>query len=74
MLYGPLNGPLIDKIIGLPLFLISGKRHAQEGMANLRRLIEDDIAAGRIFSPDARGVSEPDRAAAVASALGDLVD
>jgi uncharacterized protein YndB with AHSA1/START domain len=72
MKWTPLQGPLLDKLIGFPLFFLKYKPLAHEGMAKLRQLIEEDIANGRVSIPESVDVTNADRDAAADAALTGL--
>lgn len=69
MKYTPLNGPLIERLVGIPLFIFKYKPLAQKGMAKLRDLIEEDLEQGRVTRLDARSVTPGATEAAAAAAL-----
>jgi hypothetical protein len=69
MKYGPLRGPLIEKLIGIPRFLVVIRPRTRQGMRDLRLMMEDDIATGRVPSPETVEVSNDERDAAAAAAL-----
>jgi uncharacterized protein YndB with AHSA1/START domain len=65
MTYFPLRGPVVDRIVGMLIVLLTVKRSARKGMRKLRQLMEDDIVAGRILDHDENMVD--DRAVALAA-------
>lgn len=69
MKYGPLMGPLVERLIGVPLFLLRIKPQVKEGMTSLRTLMEEDIAEGRVSRPKAIDLSDKGLDAAVVAAL-----
>lgn len=69
MKYTPLRGPLIDRALGVPVFFLKIKRLTQQGMAELRRMIEDDLAAGRVFAPEQVDISDDVKEAAARAAM-----
>lgn len=72
MKYGPLRGPLIERVVGFILFSLKYRRRAEQGMTMLRRMIEDDLAKGRVSVPGQRPVGDDARNAAADAALADL--
>ncbi len=72
MKYGPLRGPLIERLIGVPVFYLIAKSRIKEGMTKLRLLMEDDIAHGRVSIPEPLEITRNEREGAAASALADL--
>ena len=72
MKYGPLRGPLIERVIGSALFFLKYKPLAKEGMTKLRLLMEEDILNGRVSIPEQVDVTADDRDAAAVSALTSL--
>ncbi len=67
--YGVLRGPLREKIVAMPRFFIKIKPRVQEGMTQLRQLIDEDIANGLISVPDRIDIGRKDRDAALDAAL-----
>jgi hypothetical protein len=67
--YTPLDGPLIERIVGIPIFFFKIKRQVEDGMANLRELMEEDIAAGLATRFERQTVDEKSRDIAIATAL-----
>jgi uncharacterized protein YndB with AHSA1/START domain len=72
MKYGPLRGPLIDKVISLPRFLFTIKPRIREGMRDLRLVMEEDIAKGRVPIPESAEVTSDDVDTAITAALTNL--
>lgn len=72
MKYTPLRGPLIEKIVGFFIFFLKQKSLSQAGMAKLRRLIEEDIAEGRVSTTQPVEVSSDVRDSAADDALSGL--
>lgn len=73
MKYGPLHGPLIEQVVGFVLFLLKFRRLASQGMASLRLLIEEDLAAGRVLVPEGVELTERERNAAAEASLSRLL-
>ncbi len=69
--YTPLQGSVIERIIGVPIFFFKIKGQIEEGMANLRKLMEGDIVAGLVESVERRTVDEESREVAIAAALSE---
>ncbi len=67
--YTPIQGPLIERIVGIPIFILRIKGQIKEGMANLRKLMEEDIAAGLVAKVERQTVDEKSRDSAIAAAL-----
>lgn len=67
--YTPLQGSVIERIIGVPIFFFKIKGQIEEGMANLRKLMEEDIAAGLVKKVERQTVNEKSRDAAIGEAL-----
>jgi uncharacterized protein YndB with AHSA1/START domain len=67
--YTPLQGPLIERMLGVPIFFLKIKGQIRQGMVNLRELIDEDIAAGRVARVEHPTVDDKSRHAAIAAAL-----
>ena len=72
MKWAPPRGPLIERGVGLVLFLFKTRRHTQEGLTKMRLLIEKDIANGTISIPEPIDITKDDRNAAADAALTGL--
>lgn len=70
--YAPLRGPLVLRAIMMVMFHLVAKRQIAGGMAELRRLMEGDIAAARVGIPEGAEISEDARSSAVDSAVSGL--
>ena len=69
VLYLPLRGPWIERVVGRLLFRFKFKQIGAEGMLKLKDLIEEDLASGKVSVPETVAPSENDVASAAMQAL-----